>query len=288
MNPTIQLAAVTILAPAAAALAVLWLGQRALKGAARHGLAPLAFAASYWLGYAMLSWLQSRSDFAPARHWQWIPYLTLLSAAVGALTASIRSHIVARWALIAAVAMISTWLLVPTWPDLEPRRAITLPLVAAYLFLLTVLLEPLAGRLASSVLTSHLALTAACSAALIAALVSLTYGEPAVIAAAALVGCAAGAWLFPEPALARALVLVYAVNVGGWAFTGAINPRPPLFALLVTPLAPLALWVSAVGPLARKRGIAAIALQTAAVLTVLALAGGLAWMATSTDGDSDW
>jgi hypothetical protein len=284
----LQLAAVTVLAPLAGAVGVVWLSRRFLQGAAQRGVGALAFAVAFWLGYGLLAWLQSRSDFVPTRHWQWIPYLTIKAAAVGAVIGAVRMPAVARWVLIADTAILSAWFLVPTWPDLEPRREVALPLFAAYLFLLAVLLDSLTGRLQSSAVTAQLALSAFCSAAMIAALVSLTYGEPAVTAAAALAGCAAAGWLFPEPAMARALALAYAVNVGGWAFTGAINPRPPVFALLITPLAPIALWLCAVGPLSRKRGLAAIVLQTAVVLAVLSLAGGWAWYATSDGTDGEW
>jgi hypothetical protein len=284
----LQLAAAIVVAPAACAFGVLWLSQRFFKGAAQRASAAVAFAAAFWLGYALLAWVQNRSDFAPSRHWQWIPYLTLLAAAVSGINASIRSYVVLRWALIAVAAIAAAWLVTPTWADLEPRRAITLPLLAAYFFVLAILLELLARRFSAVAIASQLALSAFCSAALIAALVSLTYGEPAIIAATALAGCAAGAWLYPQPALIRALALGYAITVGGWAFTGAINPRPPLFVLLITPLAPLALWTISIGPLARKRGATAIVLQTTAVLAVLALAGGLAWIATSSGDNTDW
>jgi hypothetical protein len=283
-----QLAAVIVLAPLAGAVGVLWLSRRFLQGAGQQSAGALSFGIAFWLGYALLAWLQLRSDFAPARHWQWIPYLTILAAAVGAVISSVRMPTVARWILIASAAIVSAWFLVPTWPDLEPRREITLPLFAVYLFLLSVLLDSLNGRLQSSAVTAQLALSAFCSAAMIAALVSLTYGEPAVISAAALAGCAVGAWLYPELAMTRALALVYAVNVGGWAFTGAVNPRPPLFALLIAPLAPIALWVCAVGPLGRKRGLVAIVLRTTVVLAVLAIAGAWAWFATSDGTDGEW
>jgi hypothetical protein len=161
-------------------------------------------------------------------------------------------------------------------------------LLAVYFLLVTAFVEPLAVRLPSSAVAASLALSAGGTAALIAAMVSVTYGEAAAIACGALAGCAIAARLFPEAATPGALALVYAIHVGGWAFSGAIYPRPPLFALMITPLAPLALWVCAVGPLSRTRGIAATALQTGVVLAVLALGGGLAWFATGADAESGW
>jgi hypothetical protein len=288
MTPTLQQAAVMLVAPAACSVGLLWLANRSLPVVARWAAAAWAFAAAFWLGYALLAWLQNRSDFVPERHWQWIPYLTLLAAAVATATAYGKLRFIARWTLFLVTALVSAWLLVPTWPDLVPRRALAIPLLTAYLLLLTTLLEPLADRLHAAALSTHLAITALASAAMIAAFVSLTYGEPATIAAAALAGCAVGARLFPDTITFRSLTLAYSVNVGGWAFTGAIEPRPPLFALLLTPLAPLALWACVAGPLARYRGLARFVIQTAAVVGVIALAGGLAWIATSSGDNMDW
>ncbi len=288
MSPTIQLIAVTLFAPAVCALVIFWLGWRFLPAQLQRGVAAIALGGGFWLGYGLLAGLQGRLDFAPTRHWQWIPYATLAAAAVAAAATPFRSRVALRWALTAAISLASAWLIVPTWPDLEPPRTASVALLAAYIFLLTMLLEPLESRLTPTAVIAQMAVAATCSAGLIAAFASLTYGEPAGIAAAALFGCALGAWLFPNGATVRAAALVYAVNVGGWAFTGAINPRPPLFALLITPLAPIALWVCAVGPLSRKRGLVAIVLQTLVVLVVLALAGGWAWLATSDGTDGEW
>jgi hypothetical protein len=254
----------------------------------RRAAAPWAFTAAFWLGYVLLAWLQHRSDFAPDRHWRWLPYLGILAATVASVTSQVNWHVIARGTVVLLTALVSAWLLTPHWPDLAPRRALAIPLLTAYLVLLSALLETLADRLRSAALSTHLAITAFATAALIAAFVSLTYGESAAIAAAALAGCAVVAWRFRDIVMAGSLALVYSVNIGGWAFIGAIEPRPPLFVLLITPLAPLTLWLFVVGPLARKRGLAALAIQTAAVLLVLAVAGGLAWSATSSDDNMTW
>jgi hypothetical protein len=93
---------------------------------------------------------------------------------------------------------------------------------------------------------------------------------------AALAGCWIAACLSKKAATARGLALAYAVTVGGWAFVGCIDPQEPIVGLLFAPLAPLALWCCVAGPLARLRGAASVAVSTAIVLAVLALAAGVA------------
>ena len=70
----------------------------------------------------------------------------------------------------------------------------------------------------------------------------------------------------------RGLIPAFMVVVGGTAFVGCIEPQQPVFAILLVPAAPLALWTCVWGPLARLRGAAAIAAQSIAVLITLAVA----------------
>jgi hypothetical protein len=182
---------------------------------------------------------------------------------------------VERWLLFALIAFLSAWLLVPAWPGLRPPRPIAIPLLAGYLLLLAAALEPLSQRFSSAQVLAAFAPAAACVAALIAVSVSVTYARPTGAAAVALAGCGSAAWLWPNPLAGRALSLSYAAIVGGWAFIGCIEPQQPLLGLLLAPLAPLALWCCAVGPLSRLRGFAATAVQITTVLLPLALSAAL-------------
>jgi hypothetical protein len=285
MNATVEFVLTGMLVPAAVSFAVYWVSCRLLSAetSARYAAA-LGFAAGFCAGYALLVAItgppgERRFDWAlllPKRHWHWIFYLTPAAALVGSIASSSGLLRPERWLLAAMLAIATAPLVVPTWADLQPRRLYCAPLLAAYVLVLAALLEPLAARRPSRTLLFYLMLSAACVAMLIAAAVSLTFSGLAAAAAAALGGvlvadcCAAGG-----SGGAHGLSLAYAVCVGGWAFVGAIEPRPPLWALMLAPLAPLALWSCVAGPLSRLRGWWGIAVGVALVLVVLGIAGAM-------------
>jgi hypothetical protein len=142
------------------------------------------------------------------------------------------------------------------------------------------LLDGLPQRLSSTSVLLSMTLAAGCVAVVIAANHSLTHGQAAAIAAAALAGCFAASCLSRDKAIGRGLCLPYAVIVGGWAFVGCVEPQPPLWGLLIAPAAPLVLWCFALPPLSRLRGYVAAAAQTGAFLVVLAVVAWLSLAAT--------
>jgi hypothetical protein len=100
----------------------------------------------------------------------------------------------------------------------------------------------------------------------LAAGISLKYGQIAGIAAASL----GGLLIVPQPPLAtRGLILCFMILVGGIAFVGCIEPQQPRYALILMPLAPLALWLFAFGPLGKLPARTAGVVQTFAVLVPL-------------------
>jgi hypothetical protein len=175
-------------------------------------------------------------------------------------------------------ALAAAWVLVPNWPNLQPARSVCIPLLATYVFLLAAALEPLLQNVPAVRTLFILTVTATFVAYLSADFVSLTYAQFATAAAAALVGCWAAAKL-SDTRTTHGLGLAYAMIVGGWAFIVCIQPTSgPLTGTLVAPLAPLSLWLFVRGPLERVRGWAAIGVQIALVLAVLALSGALVVM----------
>jgi hypothetical protein len=139
-------------------------------------------------------------------------------------------------------------------------------------------LDALPDRLLGRLFLVHLTLVAMAVAVLLAAAVSLKYGQIAGIAAAALAGCGAAAFLAKRPPATRGLIPAFAVLVGGAAFVGCIEPQPPLARMLLAPAAPLVLWPFASGPLGRIDGKKVGLAQTAALLSFLGAALVLALM----------
>jgi hypothetical protein len=256
------------LIPAAAALVLCSLLGRLLPDgiAARYRLAA-AFALAVFVGFAAGP---QRKSFIPEEFWDWVPYLGVLAAIVaGAARANRISHI-ARWVMIAVVAALAAWLVVPTWEDLAPPRPVHLAAVAVGIAALALLLEPLSKRLPGRAFPWWLMVTAGACALLILAEVSETFGRLAALPASALVGCLLAAWLTTAAADWGSLALPYAVVVGGYTYTSAIYPSPPLVPLVFAPFAPLGLWICTCGPLGRLTGVRAAAAQAVCVILPLA------------------
>lgn len=254
--------------PVAVAGGVGWILQRLIRSDASASIAlTLGIAAGFFAGYLLVT-----PSLAPQRHWQWLPYLGVAAATTGAAGIATRASAPLRWILFLALASGSAFLLVPTWPTLQPPRLALMALLAIYFVLLMSLLDALPDRLTGSSLPLLFALSAAAVAVLVAAEVSLTYGQLAGIAAAAIAGGYLSALLSKQAPAARGAAPVFAILAGGVAFVGAIEPEQPVFGILLAPLAPLMLWCVAFGPLAKLNGFAAAAVQTIAVLIPLLIA----------------
>jgi len=244
------------------------------------------------VGFIVGNWLLTDgAPLVPSRHWHWLPHLAAGAAVIGGLTLAGGMSWPERILGYALLTIVAAWLLVPDWEELQPPRAYLIGLLAGYFTVLASLLTALPARLQAATFAALLTAAATAVALLITAEVSMTYGLPAAIAAAALAGCFVASLLTrsaskgristrsvsegnPSPALAtplRGLIPVYAVLAGGLAFVGTIEPAPPMWTIMVAPAAPLALWLFAAGPLARLRGWPAIAAQAAAVAVPLVI-----------------
>jgi len=205
----------------------------------------------------------------PEKHWQWLPYLGA-AAVLGGLTQATGVSWVERLLAYGMLALVAAWQLVPLWPELQPPRPYTIPLLAGYFFLLTALLAALPDRLLGALFVGLLIASAGAVALTIALGVSFQYAQVAAIAAAGLAGCFGASFFTPNRAVTiRGLIAVFVVLVGGVAFVGAIEPTTPMPIFLIPPAAPLMLLLFVVGPLARLQGIAAGMAQTIAVLVPL-------------------
>jgi hypothetical protein len=281
MSAELKLVIFAIAAPAAVALALAAILQRVLpqKIGQRIALAA-AVAAGFCAGYWLLGeW----TSLVPQRHRQWLPWLAMAAALLGQggspprsawsllaiASASIRrwrqAYLHLPWALL---AIASAWLLVPNWPTLWPPRQVTIPLLAAYLFLLMTLLAGLPDRVLGRTFVALLAAAGVTTALVIAIGVSFKIAAIAVPAAAALGACAVVA----RANYARGIIPIFTVLIGGLAFVGTIEPQKPLPIFLLAPAAPLALWLFASGRLAKLQGWKSAVMQVAAVLLPLVIA----------------
>lgn len=274
--------ALGVLAPAAVALALVWLlGRSWLARAADRGVLALAVAVACLAGCALLPGV---TRLNPDRHYHWLPYIGLLAAVVGSLPPRAGALGVARWLLVALAAVAAAWRLVPVWDDLWPPHAVSIALLAGYFLLLTALLDALPNRLCGPALPGILAMVAGMlMLVLMVAAVSARFAQLGGV----LVGAFAGCWIgglvakLPStgtklPSADKGLFPLLAMLVGGLAYVGCIDKDPELPALLLLPAAPLGLWLLAIGPLSKLQGRAAIIAQVGVVMLPLLAAAALA------------
>ncbi len=281
MGDEVALLHYTVIVPLLTAAAVAWSACRVLPAqfAGRYALG-IALAAGFFVGYWLLpDW----AALVPTKHWQWLPYLSS-AAVLGGLTLAGGVSWPERLIAYGALAVVAAWQLVPLWEELQPPRHYSVPLLAVYLAMIAAGLAVLPDRLLGPLFVGLLAASAGTVALLIAIGVSLTYGQVAAIAAAALAGCflmslwskltrrASEGSAAQLPTTIRGLIPVFIVLVGGLAFVGTIEPSPPLPAILLAPAAPLMLWLFAAGPLSRLKGLSAVAAQVTTVIVPLLIA----------------
>jgi hypothetical protein len=247
MSAELQFVLYSVAAPFAAAAGIGWLLSLVLPAdvASRYALAA-ALATGMFAGYWLLS--DDWAPLVPDRHWQWLAYLPLAAALIGGLSYASGVSIGERWFVFAVVAAIGAWLLVPTWANLWPPQAWSIPLLAGYLCLLMVLLTSLPDRLLGRLQLGLLVGASAAVAATIGADVSLRLGNVGVIAAVATAGCWIASWLLPAdsiPTALRGVTPAFAVLVGGLSYAGAIEVQPLRLHMFVPATAPLLLWLFA-------------------------------------------
>jgi hypothetical protein len=277
----IEIALYSGLAPAALAFGLYFaLGRLLPSNASRRYCLPAAFALAVFLAMALAPTMRS---LPPEQFWEWIPYLGLLAAISSGLIHASGVTTAERWIAIALVTALVAWKIVPTWDELADSRPTQVLAVAAAIYLLTILIAPLASKLPGSTFPGWLFCAASAAAMLVLTEVSVTFGRLAALPAGALLGCWIASWIWPEAAEWRTTSLPYSVLVGGYAFTGFIYPTDPLWPLLVVPFAPLALWLCSCGRLARLSGARGFLLQAACVLTPIIVVAVLLFQRSAGD-----
>lgn len=85
-------------------------------------VAPLAVVCGFLLGY----WLLELGPLRPKLDRDWVPYSAVFALIPAALPGRSRVARLVRLAVLAIVIFASAWLLVPTWPTLDPSRTVYL------------------------------------------------------------------------------------------------------------------------------------------------------------------
>jgi hypothetical protein len=242
------------------------------RDASRRYVGSLAFAVGFLAAFASLE----TQSLRPTTYWHWLPWLAVAAAIVGSigLAAGIR-----RWQRLAqylGLCLAAAWFLVPTWDALQPYRGAYIAAFTSTLFLLWLLLDPLAERVPRALLCGTLALSSLNGGVLVAAFISGRIGMLGIAAAAAVGGVCFVAIFHHEAAIVRGLLPAHVVILGGVLLAAQLSAGLPTSALVLIAIAPLALWLCEMGPLARLRGRWKSVIQIGVVCLPLAAAWALA------------
>jgi hypothetical protein len=255
----------------ALSIGIWWLSWRILpRSAFDRYTAAIAFALAFFVGYTLLpSW----APLKPSRHWHWLPWLGTVAMALGNIGLAQGVSAARRWLPLLLLAAMAALVLVPTWSDLAPPRAVYIAIFGGYLFLLAALLDPLPARVPPRLFLAILSAVSAAVAIMAMVFVSVKFGQVAVVAAAATVGCLVASFFHSVQTNinVHGLIPAFVVVVGGLALVSFIEPAPPLYGMLLVPAASLTLWSYGWGPLARLGAVTAAGVQVAAVLVPLAI-----------------
>ena len=231
MSPqaAIEIALYSGLVPAVTALvayfALSWLLPAAV--ATRYALgAALRLACSWFRGFA------DDQDICAVAVLGVDPCLGLFAAFAGGLVLAEGVSRGERWIAYLLVAAAAAWASVPGWERLTEVQTLHVAALAAGIFLLAVMLEPLADRFAGRGFPFWLMLAAAATSIAIMSEWSEVIGRSAALAAGALAGCGVSGLLAESTVSLRSLTLPYSVVVGCYAYVGFVYPQPPLTSIL--------------------------------------------------------
>lgn len=270
--------------PAAVAAVLFWAGSRsARRDVVRTFSAPLALAAGFLTGYALLA----LGPLVPRTHWHYLPHIVLAAAALAPAISRPRS-VAVRMILIAVATVAAIWLLVPASGNL-PARVLQTAGWTAIAVLAADGLDFALPRLNATVAALLLCAVIGCGAVVLGLAGSLRFAQVAGCGAAALGGMAAASWInrAAQP-LVSGVALPAALLVTGAMLIGRTNSFSdvPLVSYLLVPLGAAALW-----PAATQTGLTARGLRRAAcwILPLLiAAAGAIIALAVEGAGGDEW
>jgi len=270
-----------LIAPAiCAAFAMLLLG-RIPGGVLRRMAAPVSLIGGFLLGY----WLLGLEPAGPKVDWEWIPYVVLATMAIGPIAQASGVSWLERALLYTVAAMVAAQILVPTWvptDDQQPSRWTYLLVWTGFVVGGSLLLEPLAGRISDATLGGVLAATLLACAVLIWLADTMLFAQMALAGAAAAAGVAAAVAVDVRSREMGSAAFPFLILLAALLLTGQVQSfsEVPKLSYLLLPLAPLGLWATAFGPLARVSGWKGLAVRWALPLAICATVVAWAVLAT--------
>ena len=219
--------------------------------------ATIALGGGFVLGYALLA----LGEWSPRFFWHWLPYVVIGTLPAGPLIATTNWQRVAGIVITLAVFVLGGWLLVPTWPHLEPSRMFYMAAWIPAVFALAMLLDPLTrddGRevLPRSLLITTMTATVFFEVVIIFLSGSLRFTQLAGAAAGAVLGVFMTLCLDRKVSGIAGVAPTFVMLTAGLLLVAQVDSHSsvPLASYVLVPLAPVALWIAFVKPLRELHG----------------------------------
>lgn len=208
------------------------------------GLLPVALAYGYVAGAIASD--RAVLPLNPDRAWHWLPFLAIPIAGLGGVIgATWRTQRLAGLLAVVAAAFLGGGALTPDWQLWTRQWPASLAFAGTYLSVLTIVVLLCQAKAGSCRwLAGGMAAAALMTAVSIAALVSFRLAQPAGLAAAVWVSLFAVTALDKSGESSRfdGVIPLYALLVGGPAFSACVEPDPPQVWLLLAPLIPALIY----------------------------------------------
>ncbi len=282
--------------PAVTSLLVTTVAARFLsRGASLRLVCPLAVAGGFLAGY----WLLRLGPIVPQIDRDWVPYAVLLAVLPAAIPLRGRRADLLRCALLGGVVLVAAAVLVPTWPSLNPSRAVYLTVWSIYTIAVACVMTVIARRQRTTESSSEdsveikaesvrptrgglpwlatMILALAAASAVLALSGSLRFAQTTTAGMAAFAGLLLGLWYQDRRPALDGVAIVYTLLICSALLTGKVNSFSsiPTISYMILPLAPIAYGLALpAGSKCRnwKRTLIAVAIATAVCGVGLGLA----------------
>ena len=191
----------------------------------------IALACGFFAGWASQDW----ATMKPARYLDWLPYAAILLAVAAVVSAGIPNKF--KWLVQAAAVVLVTWLMVPSFPRLQPTRPVATAMVAV---LSWGLIQASAGsqtQVPQRVLVAGLMAMGTSVSLIMAQSFGLKFAQIAGMLTAAL----AGALIFRSERIVAGLTVVFLPLLCNLLFMGYASSSSdvPWYSFAIVPLAVL-------------------------------------------------